>query len=79
MLSGVVCWIRYVRGAVAMVRMDDGARDLWMEFAEREGVPLSALLGALANRLPKEGRTPKWLADAVEEARDTGVEGRRRR
>ena len=63
---------------MAMVRVDDGARDRWMAFAESEAVTLASLLGALANQLPREARAPKWLADAVSEARAIDVENRRR-
>lgn len=62
-----------------MVRLSDDARDQWTEFAQSQGVTVSALLEACAMALPNPGDEldPRMVA-VIEEARAIDVERRRR-
>lgn len=61
-----------------MVRTTDEARELLTEFARRHGVSVSALLEAIARRLPVgQDLTPHHGA-VVSEARSIDAERRRR-
>jgi hypothetical protein len=64
---------------VAVVRMSDDARDLWKDFADRQGVTVAGLLEAMAVVLPPEGAVldPRMVA-VIEEAQAIDVERRRR-
>lgn len=61
-----------------MVRLDDGARDLFREFANAHGVTVSALLEAIARRLPPPGTVSEHHSAVIEEARSIDVERRQR-
>lgn len=60
-----------------MVRTSDDARDLLVQFAEENGITVSALLEAFARCLQRD-RANVYVADCVEEARSIDVERRRR-
>jgi hypothetical protein len=64
---------------VAVVRISDDARDQWKDYADRHGVSVSALLEAMAERLPPPDSEldPRMVA-VIEEARAIDVERRRR-
>jgi uncharacterized membrane protein YjjP (DUF1212 family) len=60
---------------MAVVRMDDGARDLFRDYAAEQGVSVSALLEAIARRVHR-GRVD--MDEAVSEARAIDAERRSR-
>lgn len=62
-----------------MVRVGDGARDLFRDFAEAHGVTVAALLEAIAVRLPMDGRELNESQAAVVEAARVIDADRRRR
>lgn len=63
---------------VAVLKSSDEARDLFREFAEANGVSVSALLEAIARRLPPPDRLTPHHTAVVEEARAIDAERRRR-
>lgn len=60
---------------MAVVRLDDGARDRFRDYAAEQGVSVSALLEAIARRV-HSGRVD--MAEAVLEARSIDAERRSR-
>lgn len=63
---------------MAVVKTSDEARDLLRDFAEKHGITVSALLEAIARRLPVgQDLTPHHGA-VVSEARSIDAERRRR-
>jgi hypothetical protein len=60
---------------VAVVRIDDAARDALRDFAEANGVSQAALLAALVARLHLSRID---VTEAIEEARAADTEARRR-
>lgn len=60
--------------------MSDEARDLYRAFAERHGCTMSALLEAMARRLPpdEEVKATARQYETIEEARAIDAERRRR-
>lgn len=63
---------------MALVRMADEARDMFRDFAERNGVSVSSLLEAIARRLPPPGKPSPHHAEVISEARAIDAERRRR-
>lgn len=63
---------------MAVVRTSDDARDLFTEFARRHGVSVSALLEAIARRLPVGDDITPHHAEMVSEAKAIDAERRRR-
>lgn len=61
-----------------MTRLDVDAHDVLKAFCDRHHVTQVQLLGAIIRRFPGDGRLPRWLAEAVEEARDMDSGNRRR-
>lgn len=58
--------------------MGDDARDLFTEFAALHGISVSALLEAIARRLPVTDELSAQQEEIVSEARAIDVERRRR-